>query len=295
MVLGLVASLLSLSVGPSFTARAAATPGIEADLIPPNETYAGSLAFGQDEPASPDDALPGDYTDAAPPSEDMNGPAGDSAAPTPAPASTPAPAPVSTLAPLPTPTPIQILVSGPPLSATLTGAATCRPMSGVIVLPAGRTSSCLGQALLPDPSGIDPHPYEFAFSTRVINRVPSPVGAPLFSSVATSYTDQSSSTALRLATPPYATYSYSCSVGQCSGSAKDVWCAMTDVQQQDYLTAFTQASRAEPPPAAIATVKAAWAQVTFDVTVVGGNTFSQKLSVANFPPDESVIRYSRYC
>jgi hypothetical protein len=88
-------------------------------------------------------------------------------------------------------------------------------------------------------------------SLAAINQLPSPVGAPLFADAEEAIGGTWDVTLLlasgKAVTSPFGydppVYSYTCSTGQCTGSAADVWQAMPAVQRESYLASVLAAAK----------------------------------------------------
>jgi hypothetical protein len=128
--------------------------------------------------------------------------------------------------------------------------ATEAPTS-VVVPPLTATLVKVGNGVNLFPTGQDSQ------SVRLGAVMPSsPAGAPLFEMMLGRPPARHE---LRLARPNIATYAFSCSAGQCSGAASDVWNAMPESQRTDYLAAMVNYAQQIAPTAK-------WAEVQIRVS-----------------------------
>jgi len=190
--------------------------------------------------AQADDGQPVDETEAVPVMPADSTPAetiiSDERTPTVAPTEIPA-----------TPTPIPTQTPAPILHIQATILKTDHVVCAIGKLPVATGGGCVAQ-LLPAPSGATNPPRccgeSLDWSAGPISQIPSPVGAPIFSS---SHQPVSccgeSFIEFRLAPAALVTYGFPCAAGQCSGSAQDVWHATPTVHREEFLSAVLRAEQ----------------------------------------------------
>jgi hypothetical protein len=114
--------------------------------------------------------------------------------------------------------------------------------------------------LTPDPGNPLPPLSQYDWSSGPISQIPSPVGAPIFSSYSRPIGGQDY-IEFRLAPQALVTYAYNCQAGQCTGSAEDIWQAMPATQKESYLVAVLQAEQTNQ----------SWEPRLFEAAVVSGD------------------------
>jgi hypothetical protein len=178
-------------------------------------------------------------------------------------------APVVVELPAPAPTAASPVA---PVSAPVASPTTLltAPLPSPVIAPSVRAhvvkrDKVIAQ-LLPD-SSIQLPVSQNDQSVAAINRIPSPVGAPLFyffQPVAGVWYLE-----LRLAPSNLVTYTYSCPAGQCSGPAKEVWQAVPIAEREQYLSTLLQTGKANQT----------WGASSFEVSVVTWDTVGTPLDI----------------
>lgn len=137
--------------------------------------------------------------------------------------------------------------------------------------------------LLPNPSNPLPPLSQYDWSPGPISQIPSPVGAPIFSSFSRPVGNEDF-IQFRLSPPSLVTYGYTCPQGQCSGSAQDVWRAMPPDQREQYLAAVIRAEQANQ----------SWGPQRFLASVVALDA-GQELGCAMMGAGDPTIRFGSSC